>query len=761
MHWNFRELPKVRHCLMSFSAPIGAHWRTSAAALSLAVFCAFGISLFISPYPVPAFDSVRGSWRASDAWLLDRHGEPLSRVRIDRERRRGDWIAAGEVSPALIAALLASEDRRFREHAGVDWLAMANALRQTAAGERRGGSTLTMQLAAYLHPALESGGRRGLADKWRQMRQALALERAWTKEQVLEAWLNLTPFRGEVEGVDAASRALLGKRAVGLDHVEGALLAALVRSPNAAPARVARRACVLLGREEEQCLQAQGIAALRLGARRSRPQPEGDAPHLARTLLKRPGERVLSTLDARTQRHAAETLQRHLRELEGRNVEDGALVVLDNATGEVLAWVGSSGELSHAAEVDGVTARRQPGSTLKPFLYAAAIETRLLTAASLLDDSPLAVTTPAGLYVPQNYDRGYKGHVSLRQALASSLNVPAVRTLAVVGYEPFYRQLKILGFDTLTRGADHYGYSLALGGAEVTLIQLANAYRTLANGGAFTRVITRRDDKIPSPSTGEGEGGGKKSSDGIAPRQAIAAGAAYIVADILSDPAARALTFGLAGPLATRYGASVKTGTSKDMRDNWAVGFTSRYTVGVWVGNFSGEPMHDVSGVSGAAPVWREVMDFLHEGNAPPRIEVPPELVQRRVSFEGGVEPERDEWFIAGTETMRIVPVIAVAGKARIESPVNGAVYAIDPDIPRERQRITLSARGAQPGTSFVLEDGRRLPADAPFLWLPQPGARKVALVDAAGKEIDLVRFEVRGVRRVVRTSNATADERR
>src|SRR5262249_44832054 len=154
----------------------------------------------------------------------------------------------------------------------------------------------------------------------------------------------------------------------GLDRVEAALLAALARSPNAAPARVARRACVLLGQEERACLQAQGVAALMLASRRTRAQLEGDAPHLARTLLKRSGERVISTLDARIQRYAAETLERHLRELEGRQVEDGALVVLDNATGEVLAWVGSSGDLSRAAEVDGVTARRQPGSTLKPFL---------------------------------------------------------------------------------------------------------------------------------------------------------------------------------------------------------------------------------------------------------------------------------------------------------------------------------------------------------------------------------------------------------
>jgi penicillin-binding protein 1C len=698
---------------------------------AMAVFAAsFAASFFMAPYPVAGFDSVRGEWRASDAWLLDRHGEPLSRVRIDRERRRGEWLALAEVSPALVEMALASEDRRFREHGGVDWPGMAGAFLQTVVGGRRGGSTITMQVAAYLHPDLEMGGRRGVLDKWRQMRQALALERAWTKDEVLEAWLNLTPFRGEVEGVDAAARALLGKGAGGLDRTESALLAGLVRSPNASPARVANRACVLLGREEPACLAAQGVAAAGLRAGRARFQIEGEAPHLARRLLTRPGERLASTLDARVQRFAVETLQRHLRELEGRNVEDGALVVLDNATGEVLAWVGSSGEISRAHEVDGVLARRQAGSTLKPFLYALAIERRLLTAASILDDSPLAVTTPAGLYVPQNYDHGFKGRVSLRVALASSLNVPAVRTLALMGYDPFYRQLKSLGLETLTFDADHYGYSLALGGGEVTLLHLSNAYRALANGGRAAPVRT----------TAAGAGD-------AAQVQVLDPRAAFIVGDILSDSAARSLTFDLAGPLATRYAASVKTGTSKDMRDNWAVGYSGRYTVGVWVGNFSGEPMHDVSGVTGAAPVWREVMDFLHEGALPARPARPEGVVRQQVVYTDGGEPAREEWFVAGTETAKLVAIEVAAGRARISSPVNGAIYAIDPDIPRERQRIVVAADGAQQGTWVQFDDGRRVRADAPHLWLPQPGIRKAVLLDAKGNEIDRVKFEVRGLR--------------
>ncbi len=779
----------------------------TACVLAAAGAMAFAASFFIAPYPVAGFDDLRASWRASDAWLLDRSGEPLSRIRIDHQRRRGAWVPAAEISPALTSMVLASEDKRFREHAGVDWLALPGAIRQTLAGERRGGSTLTMQLAAYLNPALESGGRRSVLDKWRQMRQAFAIERRWRKAEILEAWLNLTPFRGEVEGVDAAARTLYGKRAQGLDRVESAVLAALVRAPNAAGSRVARRACALLSgrgndererptaaQAEHDCLIAQGLCAGGLRAGRLARDLDGAAPHLARKLLERAGERVTSTLDARLQRFAVATLQRHIRELEGRHVEDGALVVLDNETGEVLAWIGSSGELSVAREVDGVLAPRQAGSTLKPFLYALAIGQRLLTAGSVLDDSPLAVTLPTGLYVPQNYDHSFKGQVSLRQALASSLNVPAVRTLTLMGYEPFYRELIRLGFETLTRDADHYGYSLALGGAEVTLLQLTNAYRALANGGRAGpisyAVRTERngakanDERSVRPAHSDPksndersvrpersgaksnderpvgpEPSGAKSNDerSVRPERSGAkskderiaidyARAAYIVSDILADSAARALTFGLASPLATRYRASVKTGTSKDMRDNWAVGYAGRYTVGVWVGNFSGAPMHDVSGVDGAAPIWRDVMDFLQDGAAPGEVQAPEGLVRRRITYAGMLEPGRDEWFIEGTERSTIVALPAQSVRPHIETPAHGAIYAIDPDIPGNRQRLRVTARGAPRGARFVLEDGRQARADRPLMWLPQPGRHEVVLKGTDGKELDRVRFEVRGL---------------
>jgi penicillin-binding protein 1C len=691
---------------------------------ALAFLCAAtvaaAVSLAVAPYDVPPFHLVKSGWSSSDAWLLDRRGEPLSRVRLDMVQRRGEWTALEDVSPALVGAVMVSEDRRFPGHAGVDWFGLAGAAWDTGSGARRGGSTITMQLVALLHPELERSGRRGAAEKWRQVRQALALERRWTKAEVLEAWLNLVAFRGELEGVDAASRALFGKRPSGLERAEGALLAAMVRSPNAGTSRLAQRACALLG-DAAACEEARRLAAR--GLRPHAARLDGDAPHLARRLLAAPGERRRSTLDARLQRFAAETLERYLRELEGRNVADGAVVVLENAGGEVRAWVGSSGELSGAAEVDGVSAPRLPGSTLKPFLYAYALERRLLTAASILDDTPAAVITPSGLYVPQNYDHLFRGRVSLRTALAASLNVPAVRTLALVGYEPFHRRLRALELDALGRDADHYGYALALGGAESTLLALANAYRALANGGRHSAPVLEPGGAAP----------GRAVMD---PR------AAYVVADILADPAARAATFGLQNPLATRYAASVKTGTSTDMRDNWALGFSARYTVGVWVGNFSGEPMHDVSGITGAAPVWREIMDFLHEGDAPEPAAAPAGLVRARIRYADGIEPPRAEWFLAGTETAVVTAIAGAAGRPRIVAPANGALLAIDPDIPAANQRVVLRVASAPAGARLQL--GRRAYPTGVALWLPEPGRHELRLVGKDGVELDRVRFTVR-----------------
>ncbi|MBK6854446.1 MAG: penicillin-binding protein 1C [Burkholderiales bacterium] len=702
---------------------------------------------------LPSHAQVKAAWRSSDTVLLDRQGVAIQTLRTDLQRRRGNWVALADVSPALRHALLLSEDQRFYEHSGVDWAAVSAAAWANLWNTRtRGASTVTMQLAGLLDQQLAAPrGGRSIVTKLGQARAALQLEQGWSKDQILEAYLNLVSFRGELVGIAAMSQVLFGKYPSGLDAQESALAAALIRSPAASPARVAQRACTLL-RTQARAVPCDTLAAYVrqvLATRNNEPLDRDTqlAPHLARRLITQataPAPATLrSTLDASLQRLARDTLVQQLRELRGRHVEDGAVIVIDNHSGEVLAWVGSSGDLSQAAQVDGVTAARQAGSTLKPFLYEQAIAERWFTAASLIDDRPVGLITAAGLYIPQNYDHHFKGLVSLRTALGSSLNVPAVRTLVIVSPERFAQRLDRLGLGLKHTGG-YYGYSLALGSAEVNLAALANAYRTLANGGRTSPLRLQPGDPAPPP------------------RQVLDEGASYIVADILADREARVPTFGLDNALAARYWAAVKTGTSKDMRDNWCIGFSRRYTVGVWVGNASGEAMWSVSGVSGAAPIWRTLMDALQRRDAgrpaspawPSQAAAPAGLVQRRVAYASASEPPRDEWFIAGTEQTVITSVVGAAGsRTHITSPADRLVLALDPDIPPGAQQLSLatSAAAAPPGWSWRM-DGKRLGPARAMTWPMWPGRHRLELLDAAGKVVDVVGFEVRGAQLAARS---------
>jgi penicillin-binding protein 1C len=681
----------------------------------------FASALAPLPLPVqaqalPSFEAVRAAHVPSDVPVLDRHGVVIHTLRTDPTVRRGPWVALADTSPALRAALLQSEDRRFWDHGGVDWRALAASAWASAWNTRtRGASTVTMQLAALLDERLaRPAGGRDLGDKLAQMRRARDLEARWSKAQILEAYLNAVPLRGEWVGVAAAADQLFGKHASGLDAIESALLAAMVRAPNAPAAILQRRACELLRAQELDC------APLEITLAQALARPPGPwrvlggealAPHLARQLPLASGRPPATTLDARVQRLALAVLRRQLAELRGRDVEDGAVVVLDNASGEVLAWVGSAGRGSAAPEVDAVLARRQPGSTIKPFVYALALERRIVTAASLLDDSPLQLPAgAAGLYQPRNYDDAFRGPVSVRTALASSLNVPAVRVAALLGVEPIFERLEQAGL----RPAEHAGYhghALALGSADVTLLDLSNAYRMLARGGRASAPRWHAGQ----PRTAE--------------RPLFDPAAAWLVADILADPAARAPTFGLDSPLVTRGWAAVKTGTSKDMRDNWCIGFSDRYTVGVWVGNASGAPMRGVSGVGGAAPVWRELMTQLHAA-APSRAPAPPATLRAA----GG------EWFLAGTAAGPASSSAGRAGRFGIESPREGSVIVLDPEIPPAAQRLVFEGAA---GRWFV--DGRPVGQGRRVAWLPRPGRHVLEWEDAAGGgRGQRVSFEVR-----------------
>lgn len=682
-------------------------------------------ALWIATWPpaMSGYVAVRAAWRPSESWLYDRHGVLLESMRVDFEQRRLEWVPIDRISPALQDRVIASEDRGFRRHRGVDWLALGGSLRDAISGRRaRGASTITMQLAAYLAPHLARPGSRGWWQKARQIRAAMAIEGRWSKDEILEAYLNLAGFRGEAQGVMAASRQMFGKSPADLSPDEAAVMTALLPNPQARPEAIARRACAL---SPHRCSAITARAADALGmARRVRTDP-GLAPHLAQRLIDRPGVRVMTTLDAAIQQVAIAALRRQLIGLGGHRARDGAVVVLDNRSGDVLAYVGGVGEGSTAPAVDGATAHRQAGSTLKPFLYAAAIERRYLTAASILEDAPVQLDTASGLYVPQNYDRSFRGPVSARTALSGSLNVPAVRALLLVGVDAFRDRLWDLGYKGLTEDGAHYGFSLALGSAEVTLLEQADAYRALVNGGRWSPVRLLADDPA------------------AAPRPVIDPRAAWIVADMLSDPGARAGSFGLDSALRLPFWSAVKTGTSKAMRDNWCVGASGRYTVAVWIGNLEGDSMRAVSGTSGAAPVWRQVMLTLPARATPPPLR-PIGVERRMISFDSGMEPPRAEYFLAGTAQPRFGLAPAEAQRPRIVNPVTGSVYALDPDIPVDLQRIRVTVAGSVIGLRLRLDRVDLGAAAEQPLIFPPPGAHRLTLVDADGKTIDQLLFTMR-----------------
>jgi penicillin-binding protein 1C len=699
-------------------------------------FLVFVFALCVFPgsaFALPSYTEVRKAYVKSDSVLLDRHGEIIHELRTDFKQRRLEWTPLMGISPALKEAAVAAEDRRFYAHSGIDYQALAAALLQglTSSGIR-GASTITMQLAALLDSGLQPAkGRKSYWQKGKQILDAWELERAWSKEEILEAYLNLIPFRGELRGISAASRALFGKDPHGLDRSESLLLASLIRAPGASHADLNKRAHYLADSLKWSVdpaeISSRGKQVF-MGPNLFRPQTTL-ARHLARQLLKDhpPGTSLSCTLDGEFQRFALDRLAHHLLPLRSQNVGHGAVLVVENKSGEVLTYVSYSSDPGLAGFVDGAKAKRQAGSTLKPFLYALALDRRLLTPASLLDDSPLDVPVFSGIYHPRNYESQFQGLVPVRIALASSLNIPAVRTVSLVGLEDFLNRLRALGIRDLDEAGDFYGPALALGSADVSLLELVNAYRALANGGEWGELRLTPD--------------GKKNSN---KRAVFSPEAAFLISDILADREARSITFGLENPLATRFWTAVKTGTSKDMRDNWCIGYSEKYTVGVWVGNFSGAPMWNVSGISGAAPVWVEVMNRLHRNEGSTKRKPPPRLVKAGVELSHGTRTPREEWFIRGTE-----PVHPEAKEAsphqRILYPPTGTVIALDPDIPPELQKIFFIMQTPQEGANWVL-NGRSLPPSGKATpWSPHSGKHHLALQDEEGRPIDSVRFEVRG----------------
>ncbi len=619
---------------------------------------------------------LRESRYGSSVQFIDRDGELLREVRAD-DAARAVWVPLDEVGPTVAQAVLAAEDRRFEAHAGVDPAAAVRALYTSIRARRvvSGASTITMQLARLVEPH-----RRNLRGKLGEMAMAVRIEASLSKREILEQYLNRAPFGENVRGIGAGSRYFFDKPPRELSVAEAATLASIPRGPSyyslvRRPDRVLRRrdrvldrmlAAGMIDRETHARAKAEPLT-LQIG------RGGFGAPHFVDALLSGTLDpavpalrgrtaRVETTIDRVLQREIETAAAGVLQALAKRHVTAASALVVDNATGEILAYVGSPrwSDDAHGGKNDGVRARRQPGSTLKPFVYGLAMENLGWTPATVLPDVELHLETPGGLYSPRNYDERFHGPVRLREALASSYNVPAVFTANELGVGVVLDRLRGLGLDTLGETAEYYGPGLALGDGEVRLYDLVTAYSTLARGGLYRPLrAVRAAGDVPL---------GAAASE----RRVMPENVATMIADILRDRSARVAAFGEHTALDLPFEVSAKTGTSKGYRDNWTLGFTREVTVGVWVGNFDGSPMTEVSGITGAAPLFAAAM----------------EAAMRRVPGEG----EREE-----------------SGHGHVH------VYG---HVGEEMQRVrvcALSGGAPGPGCSHIIEE------TVPMGWNPEP----------------------------------------
>lgn len=564
-------------------------WRSRALRLlilSCVLFCLVAaIALFVAVRYVP-FDAAGLRTFQNSTIVLDRSGRPLRAYLANDDRWRVP-IKVSEVSPWMLKATVAVEDKRFYSHAGVDPIAIARAMLSNLLGGRivSGASTLTMQAVGF-----EQGRERTLSRKLAQAFRALQLERTCTKPEILEIYYTHAPFGGNICGVEAAARRYFNKSASDLTLSEAALLAGVPQRPeNLRPDRnlkqaLKRRDHVLARMLETGAIKQPDYAhALSHKPRIGAFDSVREAPHFSDFVAARHrGEpRITTTLDSSIQKRAEELLRAQVGELAPQAVTNGALVVIENPTGYVRAMVGSVDYNSVTAQgqVNGATSARSPGSALKPLIYALAYETGSVLPGETLYDVPRHYLQ----YEPENFDRQFHGLVRADKALAWSLNVPAIQVLNETGLTRGLRFMRECGLSTLERPSNDYGLSLAIGTCGVTLLELTNAYAILARGGVYKpwNVVPQK---------------------GVRAHRLLGESTCYFVTRALADAELRAPE-GVDPHLAGLSNVAWKTGTSNGFRDAWTIAYDAHYTVGVWLGNMNGRPSRALVGAKAAAPV--------------------------------------------------------------------------------------------------------------------------------------------------------------
>ncbi|MBD2325511.1 penicillin-binding protein 1C [Alkalinema sp. FACHB-956] len=588
--------------------------------------------------PIRATDLVQDD-RAIE--FRDRHGTVLGTL-LTRDQDHTAVVPIERVSPWFLQAIVAAEDKRFYSHGAVDWWAMGRAIGQVVTTREvvSGGSTITMQLARMIDPKP-----RTIASKLQEIWVSWRLWAGMDRREILHSYVNRLPMGGNVYGVEAASKVYFGIPAQDLSLAQATLLAAIPNAPNRLNPhehwdRLKRRQHYVLDRLVADRLitpEQRDLAWAEVVTLQPRQQGILAAPHylfwVAKQLPKTHPAQITTSLDLPLQQFVEAQVRQVLETLQSYNVQQAAAIVLDNSTGDVLAYVGSRDYFaeSEMGRNDGVQALRQPGSTLKPFLYELALEKQIIKPNTILADVPAHYGSPgAQLYSPTDYSETFQGPVRVRIALANSLNIPAVRVLEKVGVATFLDRLHQLGFRHLTQTPTYYGLGLTLGSGEVSLWELAYAYQVMANQGRSPQASSRTSVDVGLPQA-------PQLKPTAYHRDAAATWA--LIADMLSDRHARAKSFGLNSLLSLPFPTAVKTGTSSDFRDTWTVGFSREYTVATWVGNFTGEPMRQISGVTGAAPLWNQIMVHLHGQREPEALPKPTGLVQRPICALSGLKP--------------------------------------------------------------------------------------------------------------------------
>lgn len=712
--------------------------------ISVGIFIGFALCLGtyftvlkLAPFPYEAIKNIQYS-----KCIFDSQGN-LLRAFTNKD---GLWlmpVELKEISPQLINATLSIEDNRFRKHFGVDVFAVMRAAGLNLKNGRTisGASTISMQVIRILE-----NRKRSLPNKIIEAVHAIKLETIYSKDEILKLYFEIAPYGDNIHGIKAASLRYFNKQPADLTLSECALLAGLPQSPSKLrPNRYPDRAKKRRDRVLASMVRNGYIALAQDNGAIKEPVLAGNnifpfkAPHFADFVNKRYAgtKNITTTIDPGIQYFAENTIKEAIQNFGSYGVTNGAIVVIENSTGKIRAMVGSVDFFSkeNSGQVNGALSKRCPGSTLKPFTYALGFEEGDYTPKVVLADVPVQYDG----YAPLDYDKEFRGPVTVREALVDSLNIPAVEVLDKIGYRKLYQFLKDSGVTTLNNLPDHYGLALTLGSGDVNLLELTNAYATLARLGEYKPYSLIEEENAPS-------------------RRLLSEGAAYLVTDIISDTR-RLQEIGVYRDEAIHPKVAWKTGTSYGHKDAWTISYNPEYTVGIWLGNFSARPARVLVGVNAAAPLAMKIFDWLYLKKPAPWYAMPDSIGERKVCALSG-EPTSEscphsvtDLYIKHCSVARKCAVhekVAIASnkamdldkdKPRIISPSHKCEYFVSGK--QGEQKLILAAAGADDTDKlYWFVDGKFYNSsnvDGKILWDAELGKHEIICSDSFGRSASIV----------------------